>query len=118
VTAEDAAGRTAMTQLGVIPRVSLSAQEVPAGTEVQVDLSGFAADEAVELLLEDRDDGAAVVVGSATVAEDGRVSVVVSIPTDTVPGDYQLRAFPVRADRGSASAALHISADATPIVAP
>ena len=119
VTAEDGSGRTATAQLVVIPRVSLSSSEAPAGTGVQVALSGFAAHEMVEILLEPEAEGSVLVLGSATAAEDGRAAVLVTIPTETAPGAYKLRAVPVREGQGSASAAIHVgTAEASPVADP
>ena len=119
VTAEDAEGRTALAQLTVIPRVTMTTSEVPAGTDIQANLAGFSANEAVELRLTTSGDKVVVILGSAIVAKDGSAAAVVTIPPDLTPGEYRLRAAPIREGQGSASASIQvITGTATPGPAP
>jgi calcineurin-like phosphoesterase family protein len=110
LTATDGSGVSGTAQFVVIPRVKITKESVPAGSDLRVYLYGFSARSEVEIRLSRDGSEGAVSLATVTTAKDGSASVVVTIPPGTKPGEYSLIARATSGQQGSTSTGIRVTA--------
>jgi hypothetical protein len=91
VLARDTANNSATALLRVIPRINLNETAAYPGTVVRVYFYGFAPDERVEVQWFASAGAEPEVLGVARIAENGRGTVLVTIPLLAEPGPHTIR---------------------------
>lgn len=103
VRATDSAGNAAAATLRIIPRIKLTDYAGPAGSSIRVYLYGFAPGNRVEILWYALDGASYTVLDTVTIADNGRASRVVTIPSDAPPGDHRVRGDVIGVSRSTST---------------
>ena len=90
ILAKDATGLSDTELIEVIPRVNVNTTSGIPGDVVRVYMYGYVRDEVVEVSWQ-ANDGTELVLGSATIADNGRASLLVTIPYSWEPGKHAIR---------------------------
>jgi plastocyanin len=91
VTAKDANGKTASTTLRVIPRIMLApADEGPVGTVFRVYFYGFSPGDVVKIRWYAPDGVSFQVLATVEIADNGRASKLVTVPTGSALGGHKI----------------------------
>jgi hypothetical protein len=91
VLARDSAGNSATDLLRVIPRINLNEDSGYPGTVIRVYFYGFEAGDQVEVQWYDLGGSSFDVIGTVTVAENGRGTSLVTIPYGSDAGAHMIR---------------------------
>ena len=99
--AKDSAGMSATGLVRIIPRLNLSETSGYPGAPVRVYLYGYGPDDVVRIEWIADDGETAIDIGTVTVSDNGRASVVVAIPYSVEVGSHSIRGAVVDVRRSS-----------------
>jgi hypothetical protein len=104
VRATDSAGTPITAPFRVIPRIKLNEDSGKAGSDIRVYFYGFSPGDQVEIKwYTGASDGPFEVLGTLTIADNGRGSMVVTIPDDASFGSHTIRGAVIGVSRSSST---------------
>jgi hypothetical protein len=101
IKAQDPAKTTATDLLRVIPRINLNEFSGDPGKEIRVYYYGYAPGDQVEVRFYSLDGATYEVIGTVTIAANGRGTSLVTIPYAAAPGAHTLRGSVIGAGRST-----------------